>query len=67
MSTRETATQRCSRCGRRFAVLADEAGDHPCPRCGLAPEDEYPDESAGYTTDEEVQQMFAEMDEREAG
>ena len=24
----------CPRCRRRFAVLPDEYGEHPCPSCG---------------------------------
>lgn len=31
------ATNRCSQCGKQFRTLADECGDHPCPRCGLEP------------------------------
>lgn len=27
----------CPRCRRRFAVLADEYGEHPCPGCGYEP------------------------------
>ena len=34
---RETAGQRCPRCGRVFRVLADEAGSHACPHCGDFP------------------------------
>lgn len=30
----EAATQRCPACHRTFRTLADEAGSHPCPRCG---------------------------------
>ncbi len=65
MSTRETASQTCSRCGRRFHVLADEAGQHACPSCGFGTPDDYPDECAGYATDEELQEMFAWMDNRD--
>lgn len=39
MIERETASQRCPNCQRSFAVLADEVGDHDCPRCGPAPDD----------------------------
>jgi hypothetical protein len=34
---RETAGQRCPRCGRGFRVLEDEQGTHECPRCGYFP------------------------------
>jgi len=33
----ESAVCRCSKCGKRFRVLADEVGDHSCPRCGFTP------------------------------
>lgn len=35
---RASATCRCPRCKKRFKVLADEYGDHPCPRCGCGPD-----------------------------
>ncbi len=34
----ETAGQRCPKCRGYFEVLADEAGTHECPYCGLRPE-----------------------------
>jgi len=45
MSDREVATCRCSHCGCRFRVLADEEGTWPCPRCGYAPWNEDEEES----------------------
>ena len=46
MSDGEGAICRCSRCGQQFMVLADEYGQHPCPRCGFHPgrEEEEPEE-----------------------
>lgn len=38
MTDHEAAVCRCRRCGHRFRVLADEYGDHPCPKCGWHPE-----------------------------
>ena len=40
MTLRASATCRCPACGRTFRVLADEYGDHSCPRCGHDPERE---------------------------
>lgn len=37
---RGSVGQRCPVCRKRFAVLADEAGQHACPHCGCAPYDE---------------------------
>ncbi len=34
---REAAMCSCPNCRHRFAVPADECGDHPCPRCGYMP------------------------------
>ncbi len=39
MTEYASATCRCHRCGRCFKVLADEYGDHPCPRCKFKPGD----------------------------
>jgi Zn finger protein HypA/HybF involved in hydrogenase expression len=37
------ATCQCPKCNKRFQVLDDEYGDHPCPNCGYGeePEKEY--------------------------
>lgn len=35
---RESSTCVCPHCGRVFKVLADEWGDHPCPKCGFKTE-----------------------------
>ena len=37
MTRRASATCLCPACGRTFRVLADEYGDHACPRCGHDP------------------------------
>lgn len=31
---------RCRECGARYRVLADEVGEHDCPRCGYDPTDD---------------------------
>lgn len=49
MPPREAAWCRCQ-CGHRFRVLADEVGQHGCPRCGDWPGDEQ-DEDAGVLPD----------------
>jgi len=33
----EQVVCRCSKCKYRFRVLADEYGDHNCPKCGFTP------------------------------
>lgn len=38
--SRESTSFTCPHCGGRNRVLADEAGDHMCGRCGRAPEDD---------------------------
>jgi predicted RNA-binding Zn-ribbon protein involved in translation (DUF1610 family) len=32
------ASSRCPCCGALIRTLADEAGDHDCPRCGYGPD-----------------------------
>ena len=52
---RETATWTCPNCRIRNRTLADEAGDHPCGRCGWEPyaEREAEDEFVNESEDEE--------------
>lgn len=37
MTNRETATYTCPECRYQIRTLADEYGDHACPRCGWEP------------------------------
>jgi PHP family Zn ribbon phosphoesterase len=54
------STCTCPRCRRRFNVLDDEEGQHPCPGCGYEPEmwldeeDEEFDEELADQMDEDV-------------
>jgi hypothetical protein len=41
--TNDTATYRCPQCNSTIRVLADEYGDHPCPKCGWEPDDDEED------------------------
>ncbi|MED2134930.1 hypothetical protein P4V56_29530 [Brevibacillus porteri] len=50
---RESAWQRCSKCGHGFQVLADEAGDHDCPWCGFGPEREEEEEDKQWEDDDD--------------
>lgn len=60
MSTPDAVTCRCSQCGRRFRVMADEDGLHDCPSCGYGPEDEDREDRA----DEDDADEDDEEDER---
>ena len=45
--------QTCPKCKKRFQVLADETGSHPCPKCGYHPADYEVIHEADYEADYE--------------